>query len=31
MERWNGYSWEPYGLAASLDEAKRLLTRRLLE
>ncbi|MFE9881724.1 DUF6087 family protein [Streptomyces sp. NPDC005784] len=25
IERWNGHSWEPYGFAVSLDEAKRLL------
>ncbi|MGW2865778.1 hypothetical protein BLA24_26085 [Streptomyces cinnamoneus] len=25
IERWNGYSWEPYAFAASLAEAKRIL------
>ncbi|MGQ4376418.1 DUF6087 family protein [Streptomyces sp. SAS_267] len=29
IERWNGYSWEFYGFAASLDEAKRLLHREV--
>ncbi|WFB07623.1 DUF6087 family protein [Streptomyces sp. LX-29] len=25
IERWNGYSWEPYAFAASLAEARRIL------
>ncbi|MFE2537084.1 DUF6087 family protein [Streptomyces sp. NPDC059371] len=25
IERWNGHSWEPYGFAVNLDEAKHLL------
>jgi hypothetical protein len=25
IERWNGYVWEPYALAANLAEAQRVL------
>ncbi|MFM9445328.1 DUF6087 family protein [Streptomyces acidiscabies] len=25
IERWNGHAWEPYGYAADLAEAKRVL------
>jgi hypothetical protein len=25
IERWNGHSWEPYGFAANLHEAQRIL------
>lgn len=25
IERWNGHTWEPYGFAASLAEAKAIL------
>lgn len=25
IERWNGYAWEPYGLAADLTAAKAVL------
>lgn len=25
IERWNGHAWEPYGFAADLAEAKRVL------
>ncbi|MFD9220296.1 DUF6087 family protein [Streptomyces sp. NPDC060064] len=25
IQRWNGHTWEPYGFAANLAEAKRVL------
>lgn len=25
IQRWNGHMWEPYGFAANLGEAKRVL------
>ncbi|MFF2848709.1 DUF6087 family protein [Streptomyces sp. NPDC058001] len=25
IQRWNGHAWEPYGFAANLAEAKRIL------
>jgi hypothetical protein len=25
VQRWNGHTWEPYGLASNLTEAKRIL------
>ncbi|MFI7291020.1 DUF6087 family protein [Streptomyces anulatus] len=31
IQRWNGYTWEPHGTAASLAEAQRLLYPRVEE
>ncbi|MEW2066181.1 DUF6087 family protein [Streptomyces sp. NPDC007346] len=31
IQRWNGYTWEPYGTAANLAEAQRLLHPRAEE
>ncbi|MEU0380943.1 DUF6087 family protein [Streptomyces cyaneofuscatus] len=28
IQRWNGYTWEPYGTAANLAETRRLLHPR---
>lgn len=31
IQRWNGYSWEPHGLASNLAEAKQILYREVIE